>query len=879
MANERLPQRVRRLFRFPWRTGASVAQEVDEELRFHVEMRAAELIKAGRDAESAMREAWQAFGTLDDVREHAIAVNAGVMRRAMILEWIAGLVSDTRFAIRQARRAPLFTLTAVTTLALGIGANTAIFSVVHRLLIAPFPFADSDRLAWITIVDPRENSISLVDAQTFNGWQSRAHSFEAISSVGGGDVELRDGQRAEMVQGTTMSANMLSMLGVRPALGRGFTRADEVRGAQSVAMLSHDEWQTRYGGRPDVIGRTIEIDSVARVIVGVGPAGFTVPFGSDARGVWLPIGDSAGGRWVIGKLRKGVPIDAVNRELTAIAAQVLGKRMSPWESARAQREQDMYKSLSRGVLLLFASVGVVLLIACANVANLLLVRASSRKREFAIRTALGAGRARLARLLVAESLTIAVGSGAAGLAFAWGAIHAVIKLRPRGLEVLDAVAIEPAALAWTTIIAIGTGVVFGLAPVVFATPTGMTDGLKSGVRDTEGRRDARIVRSTMIVAEIALSVTLLAGAGLLVRSFRSLQNVDLGWNSTGLHSMTIDVGATTPRAQRRAMAAAFLGRLRQTPGIRDVVFASDLPPRTTANGDGLEPADRASSDAPRITSAGVYDVQPRFFATLGMRVRGRTFDADSSGRDSVPPNEVILSEGLAKRLWPNIDAIGQRLRVGKKVSTVVGVANDLTYPGESGPQWDLQFYRPWISTSRRRSPIVFRSELSERALQNAVQAAIRSVSPELSISSSTTSNEELRLNLAPTRFATALISGFAGVALILAVIGLYGVIAYAVNQRTREIGIRIALGAQPENIARLVLVRGVALVGAGLAIGIAMSIAGSRLLQAYLYGVSGRDPITYAGIIAILGAGALCAAYLPARRAMRVDPVVALSSE
>ena len=879
MANERLPRSVRRLFRLPWRTAANIAKDVDEELRFHVEMRAAELMASGLDAESATAEAWRSFGNPSAVREHAIAVNAGPMRRARAVEMIASVVQDVRFALRQARRTPLFTLVAVATLALGIGANTAIFSVVHHLLVAPFPFEDSSRLVWITAVDVESNTLIVPDAQAVEAWRARAHSLEAISTIRDNNVELRDGQRVETIKGAAMSATLLPMLGVRPVLGRGFERSDERRGAAPVAMLGYEEWQTRFSGRSDVIGQTITVDSFPRVIVGVAPPGFVVPFAESATPmrVWLPLADS-GHVFAIGKVRKGVAMDVVNRELTTIAAQVPGALWGK-QTVRVWREQDLWGWLTHGIMLLFAAVGVVLLISCANVANLSLVRAWSRQREFAIRTALGAGRTRLARQLVAECLTIAIAGGAAGLALAWASVRMAIKLRPPNLDVLDQVRIEPAALGWTMLITLGTGVVFGFAPAVFATARGMNHRLNTGARDTEGRSGARVFRSSIIVAEIALSVVLLVAAGLLVRSFRAMENVDLGFEPSGLSAVTVGVGRAIAPSHRRAMVVAFLQRLRETPGIHGAVFAGSLPPTIFASGEGLQPLDGPSSDAPRFPSAGSIDVQPGFFKTAGIRVRGRTFDMDSTGMDSLPPNEIIINERLARRLWPDVDAIGQRVRVGKTTNTVIGVANDLTLPGESGDQSDLQVYTPWFALNVDEAKVVFRSELGDRGITAAVHQAMRSVSPQLSIVRSETSDERLRMMVAPMKFATALVSGFALIALLLAVVGLYGVIAYAVSQRTREIGVRIALGAQPQDIARLVLIRGAALVGVGLLGGLMLSLAGTRLLNAYLYGVAGRDPVTYAAITVLLGAAALFAAYLPARRAMRVDPVVALSAE
>ena len=880
MATEGIPRGVRRLFRLPWVNAANIARDVDDELRFHVEMRAAELMASGLDAESAKAEAWRSFGNPSDVREHAVAVNAKVVRRARVLQWLAGVAHDTRFALRQARRAPLFTLVAVVTLALGIGANTAIFSVVHRLLIAPFPFSDSDRMAWIIVKDSSANSISLVSDKLFDAWRTRAHSLESIGAIRGRDVELRDGERVETVDGSAMSAGFLAFLGVHPAIGRSFEPSDERAGAAPVAMLGYEEWQTRFAGRADVIGKSITLDSVSRVIVGVTPASLGSPFSNDPpKRIWLPLEQGRDALFVYGKLRKGVALGVVNRELTGIAAQMPGERLSPSESAQALREQDLYQSLRRGILLLFASVGVVLLIACSNVANLLLVRAWSRKRELAIRTALGAGRARLIRQLVAESLTIAIAGGAAGLALAWAAIRVVIRVRPRDLEILDQVRIEPAALGWTMLIALGTGLLFGLAPALFATARGMTDGLKAGARETEGHRGARVFRSSIIVVEIALSMTLLVGAGLLVRSFRAMSAVDLGFTPRGLNSVTVRVGRPVAAPLRRPMLAAFLQRLRQTPGIQSAVFAGEMPPHTGAGGFSIQREDRAQSESSQFELAGLIDAQPGFFKTAGIRIRGRTFNADSTGMDSLPPREVVINERLARHLWPEGDAIGRRIRIGKQVNTVVGVANDITRPGESGDQVELQWYRPWSQLNDDNAEIVFRSDLREAALDSAVHGAMGSVSPQLTVTRRTKSDEELRVMLAPMKFATVLVTGFAVIGVCLSVVGLYGVIAFTVSQRTREIGVRMALGAQSRDIARLVFINGSALVGAGLLGGIVLSAASSRLLQAYLYGVSERDPLTYAVIVVILGAAALLAGYLPARRAMRVDPVVALSAE
>lgn len=778
MANEHLPRSVRRLFRLPWRNAASTAQDVDDELRFHVDMRAAELRAAGLDAESAQAEAWRAFGSVSDVREHAIAAHAGVARRERVFETLNSVAHDVRFALRQARRGPLFTVTAVVTLSLGIGANAAIFSVVHRLLIAPLPFADGNRLAWLTRMGAQGHVLVLPDAAVATAWKTRAHSLQSMGGASEGDYEVRVAGRAEMVKGGAMSATLLPTLGVRPALGRGFEELDEHAGATPVAMLGHEEWQTRFGGSTDVIGRTITVDSVARVIVGVLPAGFVVPFtGTEVpRAVWVPLGDTSTQETLIGRLRDGVAMDAVNHELTALAAQASAHTSFADWGAKALRAQDLLgPGLRQGVLLLFGAVGLVLLIACANVSNLLLVRAWSRQREIGIRMALGAGRARLLRQFGVESLTLAIAGGIGGLAFASALVRVFVKLRPPGLDDLSRVRIEPAVLGWTMLVSIATGLLFGLAP--------------------------------------------------------------------------------------------------------EAVLAGGLPPRTGVNTAKLQVDGRGGSESPVIGMTGFVMAQPGFFKTAGIRLRGRTFEGDSLRLDSLPPNEIIINERLAKRLWPGADAVGQRLHVGTTIKTVVGVANDLRVPGRSGDIYDFQLYASWVSLNGRMVTFLFRSSLDDRSVTAAAREAMWSVSSQLQFLATSRSDDELRAMLAPAKFATALVSAFAVIALCLSVVGLYGVIAYSVGQRTREIGVRMALGAQPGEIARLVLVRGATLVVAGLACGIALSLAGSRVLRSYMYGVGDRDPLTYVTIVVLLGAAGLLAAYLPARRAMRVDPVVALSTE
>ncbi len=884
MTNRRLPPGVRRLFRLPWRTASRLANDADEELRFHIDMRAAELAASGLSAEEAVTEAWRRFGDDADVRRHAASISAGSRARQRVGNAAAELTQDLRFAGRQIRRAPMFAIVAVMTLALGIGANSAIFSVIHHLLLAPLPYADGNRMVELlqTVGDGR--IMLQPDGELIDGWRARTRTLESIVASREADYEVVIAGHSDQLAGAAISPGMYRFLGVRPAHGREFNDADARPGAPAAVMIGYALWQQQFAGAADVLGKLITVDSLPRVIVGVAPPGFVLPFSDElGRAIWTPLATNASGQLsAFGKLRRGVTAEQASKELAAIAASLPSAAGSKNMSAKAMRAQDyLGTSYRSALLLLFGAVGVVLLIACANVANLLLVRGWSRQREFAIRTALGAGRARVARQVLAESLVLSVSGAVVGLALAWGALHIFVKLRPDALDKLDGVRIEPAVLLWTTALAVATGLLFGAGPAMFASVGGLGDRLKAGARAVAGGAAARRVRGGMIVGEIALSVMLLVSAGLLVRSFRAMQQTDVGFDPHGLAEIYLGVNATMPKEQRIAVFADFLARLRATPGIDDAVEAGDLPPRSGVSSQAFELEGRSTSETAHVGTIGFFMVQPGFFRVARIHLRGHTFSGDSSGRATGPGDEVIVSEQLARRLWPAGNALGSRMRSSANAPwvTVVGVAQNLRVPGRTGDRYDLQIYYPMRMIGFPAQGFAYRSALESSALAATLRQIVQSTSSQLRIVRTSTSETELQANLAGPRFAMAMLTVFALAALVLSTVGLYSVIAYTVSQRTREIGVRVALGAQPRDVARLVFRQGTMLAVMGIIIGVGLAAAAGRAIRGYLVAVGPGDPLTYVGVALLLGVVALCASYVPARRAMRVDPAVALGAD
>ena len=914
-----LPRGVRRLFRLP-ATRQRLVQDADDEMRLHLDLWTQEFRSQGMSDADAEAAALRRFGDLRVYRDHVARRAERKARWQRIADWFVEWRQDMRFALRHLAKAPAFTAIAVLTLALGIGANTAIFSVVHRLLIAPLPYPNGDRIVALKtagrigmvggLASLMSDAPGDPPSRLLSAWATRAHSFEQVAGVEQVFLSHLPNGQQDTVSHAFATANLLDLLGARPSFGRMFRREEEKGSANHVAMISHRWWQSAYGGREDVLGRVVEYEGEKYTIVGVMPVDFTTPMSVRALDqlsipspdVWLPapIEETSIG---FGLLRAGVTAAPATKELTAIAnsadvraALFPGPRAASADSvrARAMRAQDFLGIRElRTIEVLFAAVGALLLIACANVANLLLVRAWTRRREFAVRMGLGAGRARLIRLALTESVLLALGAGAIGVAIAWQGLRVIIALRPNALDRLADVHIEPAVLLWTAAISIFTGVLFGGAAAFFVASQNVADLLRSGTRASSGGTVSRRVRSSLIVVEIALSFALLVGAGLLARSFIALQGTPLGFDPHNLVSLDVIFGPQLPREQRPSVREAVARRLGEIPGV--TAAAEGMLP--TAGYQLRDAIVVDTPDGPRsiaIPQFSLMWIGADYFRTGGIALVAGRLPQPSPG--DAPPlspsqpkrdlsDEVVVGRALARRIAPNGNAAGMRIRTAPREnrgpwsdawSTVVGVSEDVQLPGSHGGAEALQIY----SLPGRMFPVyVVRFTSVPPNVESVLRQAVQSVNPTLVARRARVGDDYVREALAPTRFTLALLGVFAGVALVLAIVGLYGSIAYTVSQRTREIGIRIALGASYTSVTALVVRDGVRLAFVGLVIGVGAAIAASRALSSLLYAVSASDPATFVAISMLVAAVAIGASYLPARRAARVDPVDALRSD
>jgi putative ABC transport system permease protein len=886
-------------------------EEMGEEMRAHLEMRVDELRALGMSAAQAEAEALHRFGDAAAFRAYA---ERRAERRAHIelaADWFAEWAQDMRFAARQFRKAPAFSAIATLTLALGIGANTAIFSVVHRLFVSPLPYPNGDRIIALRVAagGPGTFTAGLASFSTFStlppapvvrAWAARAHSLDMIAGV---EVEylstFPDGGQ-DTVTHAFATPSLLPMLGLRPAFGRGFAPSDSLPGAPRVAMISYEWWQRAYAGSSTALNAVVDFNGDSYRVVGVMPLGFTIPFETRAvdaisepsPNVWMA-GRLNQARDVLGRLRPGIGVDDARRELQSIANDVRVGRRTDTLRARPMRAQDfMAPREVRTIEVLFAAVGALLLIACANVANLLLARAWGRRREFAIRMGLGAGRHRLVRLALTESVMLALVGGLLGIAIAWAGLRAIVALRPLSLDNLSDVSLDIPVLVWTAAVSVAGGILFGAATALFSRSQSVGDLLRNETRAGIGTALSRRVRSGLIVAEIALSLVLLVGTGLLVRSFVALQRTPLGFDPHALASVDILTPPPLKREDKPAIRRAVADYLRTMPGARDAAVGT-LP---TAGWSGQSSLEAEVDGEPRPVPISRFMFQwasPDYFrvARIGL-LEGRLPNPMPSDEERKPgfdgwSSEVVVNRSLARRLVSDGHAVGARLRSHEtdsplpqsdEWSTVVGVVDDVKLPGARGDLQEFQVYL--LPVARMPDPtFLIRLATIPPDIESYLRNAIHKVSPFIVARRARVGDDYLREALAPTRFALALLGTFAGVALLLSAVGLYGVIAYSVSQRTREIGIRVALGAAPSTITALVVSDGARLAIIGLVVGVAGALAATRAVASLLYDVGPTDPLTFAAIAAVVAAIALVASYLPARRAQRIDPVEALRAD
>ena len=890
----RLGSGIRRWLRAP-ESARVIEREVDDEIRFHVETRIDVLVASGMTRQAAEQQARREFGDVSEAHAEISAIDRGRASRERRADWWDALGQDVRFATRALLGRPSFLIVAATTLALGIGANAAIFSVVDAALLKPLPYAHPDRLVSVW---PSGAMMPGVFVEVRNGQRT----LDPIAGYSGGMAVSVTGaaEPARLVQ-SEVTSRFFDVLGVRPEIGRTFLDGEDQPGRDRLIVLGHALWQQRFGGERTVIGRSVTVDGITRTVVGVMPAGFRFP--SPTIDFWVPVSLDAspakvGTYWgtshlnVIGRLRPGVTIAQAQQDVATLVDRA--RASFPWRMPDAWGTNVTVIPLDRHVvgdvgpllLVLFGSVGVVLLIACVNVANLLLGRAASREREIAIRASLGAGRGRIVRQLLTESVLLGLVGGVLGVLVAVGGVRGLLALVPAGMPRITEVAVDGRVLAFAMVTALVTGVGFGLAPALRASrPT--LQAVLGATRNAGGTLARRRLSEILVVGQIALGVVLVVGAGLLIKSFWRLHQVDLGFRPEQVVAADIPIPAfaSDSTTRSRLFFDAVLERARAIPGVRSVSVASVLP---FGGAGSMQSSFAADIEANPVAPGGSSPMLVRtivsddYFRTMGIPLlRGRAFT--TADRDSAPA-VAIVDELTAKRLWPNADALGQRFRPVwvKPWVTVVGIVGTVKRDSLNSAG-EVSVYLPtgniagfWFPT---QMTLVVRAAADVGTLTQQIRSAVASVDASVPVKSVRPLDVLVSDSAARARFTMLLLAMFAAVALTLGAVGIYGVVAYAVARPTREIGVRMALGARSSDVLGMVLREGGLLTAFGVTLGIAGAFATSRVLARFLFGVTATDPAVFVAVPAMLALVALGACAIPARRAARVDPVTALRSE
>jgi putative ABC transport system permease protein len=793
-----------------------------------------------------------------------------------------------RYAIRTLLKNPGFAAVAILTLALGIGANTAIFSVVNGALLRPLPFEDPGQLAILWETRPGRDQVSLSPGE-FEAWDQQNHAFSGMAALDYEVVNVTG--RGEPVQSPAgfVSTNFFNLLGTRAALGRLLQPSDSQPGHEPVVVISHGLWEQQYGSDPSMVGRTIDLDDSAYSIVGVLPRGFTF-WNYPAVEVWAPAIFPTTVEALhadhhlnaVGRLKPGETVGAAGDDLNTVMAQ-LGRDYPDYYKGYGASVVSLHATYFSGIqaalLVLMGAVGFVLLIACANVANLLLARAAGRQHEVAVRAALGATRAHLVRLFLTECLVVSTAGGLLGLFFAvWGE-DALVRLTRDVLPSVAVVSLDAPVFIFTAAVSILTGVVFGIGPALQASRPDVNDALKDGGRGSASPSRHRL-RSALVVAEVALSVMLLVGAGLLLRSFDRLLNTNPGFNPA--HVLAAEVTLPERRyadsQQQRAFFDALVDRTRALPGVTRAGLISALPLSGTGYSSSFTIEGQPEPPAGHHASVNNRIVTPDYFQAMGIPLmKGRAF-AGTDDASALPV--AVINTAMAHHYWPTADPLGQRIRLGEKGAfmTIVGIVGDVRFDAVDQSGAD-EVYAPFEQSPKGDMTLVLRATGDPLALAGALKAQVAALDRNLPLGNMTTMDNLVSQSAAPRRLNAVLIGSFAGLALLLAAIGVYGVMSYTIAQRTHEIGVRISLGASSGDILRHVLEDGMRLVGVGLAAGLVGAAILSHSLASLLFEVRPLDGVTFAAVPVVLAAIALAACYIPARRAGQVDPIAALRGE
>jgi putative ABC transport system permease protein len=877
--------------------------DLDADIRDHIEREAQDNIDRGMTPDEARYAALRKFGNIAHAQEDTRTVWL-----PQWAQWIDQRRQDVRYAVRSILRTPGFTAVAILTLALGIGANTAIFSVVYGVLLKPLPFHEPERLVGVWHRAPGLNMLLLEQSPaTYFTYRESGRVFEDIGLWDSEEVSIIERGEPEHAQALWVTDGLLQILRLRPLLGRFFTKEDDAPGSPRRVILTHGYWQRRFGGAPDVIGRSLNVDGRLCEVIGVLPPSFK--FLRTDPGVLLPLQLNRAEARVgdfsypgVARLRPGVTLEQANADIARMIPLTfdrfpmwpgLTRRMFEDEARLGPNvrplSQDVIGDVARVLWILVGTVGIVLLIACANVANLFLVRAEGRQQELATRVALGASRGRIARELLTESVGLALAGGALGLLPAWAGIGLLARLAPAGLPRIDEIGIDPVVLAFTLAISVMTGLLFGFIPVMrFGAPN--VAALKEGGRSASDAPGRHRARNALVVSEIALALVLLIVSGLMIRTFIALRQVDPGFvRPTEVQTFRVSIpGALIKDPQHTVLAyEQITQRLEQVPGVISVGLSSSV----TMDGNKgsipifVEEFPEADREMPPVRR--FKRVAPGYFETMGNPVLAGRAITWTDIHQARPV--VVISENLSREYWNNpADALGKRIRQfelnpWREIIGVVGNERDdgVDQPATAIVYWPM-LVKEWsnipIWISRTMAYVVRSDRVGSPGFLRELQQAVWSVNPNLPLASVRTLDEIQAESMAQTSFALVMLAIAASVALLLGSVGIYGVIAYIATQRTREIGIRLALGAQTGDVRRLFLRHGLWLTGAGIALGIGVALTLTRVMSALLFGVSPTDPVTYVAVAAGLATVALLATYLPARRASRTDPIMALRS-
>jgi predicted permease len=873
----------------------TVESELDEELRFHLDQQVEKNLRAGMSREEAMRQARLSVGGMDQVKEEC--------REARGVRVIETLFQDARYALRMLRKNPVFTLVAILTLALGVGANTAIFSIVNGVLLRSLPFPEPQRLVRIFFADPGKGMPSLLySLPELEDLRNRAGVFEAVTGLARGSIDLTGGGKPERLEMIVANANYFSMLGVSPQIGRLFGPQDYLPGFAPSVVVSDDFWRREFGGDPRVLGQTIRLDIDAYQIVGVLPPGFRNPGRTGAHDVdvWVatgfasaadpkPLRSNRSFPGSIGRLKRGISLEQAQARLTAMAAEIRrdypGDYPTPsgWTVQIRPLQEDVVGKVRPTLMILLGAVSVIVLIVALNIANLLLARASRRQQEMAVRSALGAGRGRIVSQMLTESVLLSALGGAAGIAAAYATLGAIVRLIPSSVPRLSEVRIDWVVMLAAFGVSLIAGVLFGLAPALDLSriAAGLRQGGRTGTSAAAGR-----LRDGLIISELALAVVLMVGAGLLLRTLDDLLKQDPGFDPSGIVTASVNLPfPNDPKddpyatmAQQIRFYRELEQRVQRIPGVERVGLVSHLPASETSFHFTLGIAGRSALENLRAQE---ILANPGYFQTMGVGlVRGRYFaETDEDGKQRA----AIVDESTARRYWQDGDALGKRIRMGAGAwMTIVGVVKDVRQGGLD-VAGDSHVYVPMYQEFDvspgyvfRDFVIVARSSLGASALEPEIRRAVAGADPELPVYNVALMSDLLGRSLATRTFSTELVGGFAATALLLASIGIYGLLAYLVGQRTREIGVRMALGASRSDIVRPIVAKGFLLAAIGIGAGLAVSASAASAIAGLLYGVKPHDPAVFLVVPALLLAVAGLASYLPARRATKVDPLSAL---